>query len=135
MLTEAVEQVESLGLADRLVHGDFHPGNVILTDEGARIFDWSDAAIAHPIVDVVTWASWFRDDQPRVDRLWSTFRNAWLERWGTDVSGIDQCVLEAVAGAHHVVSYATIVDGLEPHREIESADGLTDFFALVDAVA
>lgn len=38
---------------DRLVHGDFHPDNVILTRSGPVIIDWADATCGDPLVDVV----------------------------------------------------------------------------------
>lgn len=41
-------------LADGVLvcHGDFHPGNVLLTDEGAVIIDWMTANIGNPWADV-----------------------------------------------------------------------------------
>jgi aminoglycoside phosphotransferase (APT) family kinase protein len=33
-------------------HGDFHPGNVILSQRGPVIVDWPNACCAHPAVDV-----------------------------------------------------------------------------------
>jgi uncharacterized protein (TIGR02172 family) len=37
---------------NRLCHGDFHPANIILTQEGPRIIDWIDAGSGHPLADV-----------------------------------------------------------------------------------
>lgn len=36
-----------------LLHGDLHPGNVLLSADGPVVIDWFDAAIGHPIADVV----------------------------------------------------------------------------------
>ena len=36
----------------QLLHGDFHPGNIIMTDDGPVIIDWPDAARGHPLADV-----------------------------------------------------------------------------------
>jgi aminoglycoside phosphotransferase (APT) family kinase protein len=38
--------------AASLCHGDFHPGNVIVTATGPAIIDWFDAACGHPLADV-----------------------------------------------------------------------------------
>jgi aminoglycoside phosphotransferase (APT) family kinase protein len=38
--------------ADTLCHGDFHPGNVLLTSRGPCIVDWFDAVRGHPAADV-----------------------------------------------------------------------------------
>ena len=37
---------------DRVYHGDFHPGNVVLGDHGPVIVDWPNACQAHPASDV-----------------------------------------------------------------------------------
>lgn len=36
-----------------LIHGDLHPGNVLLGPNGPVVIDWFDATIGHPIADVV----------------------------------------------------------------------------------
>jgi uncharacterized protein (TIGR02172 family) len=36
----------------RLLHGDFHPGNILLTDNGPVMIDWIDGNIGHPLADV-----------------------------------------------------------------------------------
>ena len=35
-----------------LCHGDFHPGNIIMTGDGPIVIDWIDAAIGNPLADV-----------------------------------------------------------------------------------
>lgn len=37
---------------DKLCHGDFHPGNILLSQRGAVIIDWIDAARGSPLLDV-----------------------------------------------------------------------------------
>lgn len=44
---------------DQLCHGDFHPGNVILTERGPVIIDWLDASRGNPIADVARTAILF----------------------------------------------------------------------------
>lgn len=36
-----------------LLHGDLHPGNVLMTSDGPVVIDWFDASIGHPIADIV----------------------------------------------------------------------------------
>lgn len=45
--------VEQLSRGAALLHGDFHPGNVLMSKDGPVVIDWFDAAIGHPIADVV----------------------------------------------------------------------------------
>ena len=51
--TEAAVLAESRPRGAVLLHGDLHPGNVLMTDEGPVAIDWFDASIGHPIGDIV----------------------------------------------------------------------------------
>jgi hypothetical protein len=131
-LVDAVERVEQLGLPDVLVHGDFHPGNVRLVDERLVIFDWSDAAIAKPFVDVMTWATWLPHDASARDALWQSFADVWADVLPAAAWLELRPTLEGIAGAYHVVSYAGIVRSLDRLRRPEHAGGMTEFFKFVD---
>ncbi|NLF01393.1 MAG: phosphotransferase [Anaerolineales bacterium] len=48
----ALEALAALPDGDRLCHGDFHFGNVLLTARGPIIVDWIDAVIGNPLADV-----------------------------------------------------------------------------------
>jgi uncharacterized protein (TIGR02172 family) len=48
----SIKTLAALPDGDRLCHGDFHPGNVILTSRGPLIIDWMTAAQGHPAADV-----------------------------------------------------------------------------------
>ena len=41
-----------LPAGDRLCHGDFHPGNVMLTAQEPVIIDWIDVTLGNPLADV-----------------------------------------------------------------------------------
>jgi aminoglycoside phosphotransferase (APT) family kinase protein len=49
---EALELLARLPDGDRLCHGDFHPGNVLLTPAGPRVIDWGGASRGDPLADV-----------------------------------------------------------------------------------
>jgi Ser/Thr protein kinase RdoA (MazF antagonist) len=51
-LRSACDELATFELRETLVHGDFHHGNVSVDGEGPVIFDWSDACLAHPLVDL-----------------------------------------------------------------------------------
>jgi hypothetical protein len=42
----------SLEDGDKVCHGDFHPGNVLLTERGTVVIDWMTASIGNPWADV-----------------------------------------------------------------------------------
>jgi hypothetical protein len=48
----ALKALEQLPEDDRLCHGDFHPGNILLSGRGPVIIDWIDGSRGRPILDV-----------------------------------------------------------------------------------
>ncbi len=47
----ALKSLDRLPDGDRLLHGDFHPGNIMLGDQGPVIIDWTGAARGSPEAD------------------------------------------------------------------------------------
>jgi len=50
---ESCELAISLPKGAALLHGDLHPGNVLMTGDGPVVIDWFDASIGHPVGDIV----------------------------------------------------------------------------------
>ena len=50
--TAALKALETMPDGDRLCHGDFHPGNILLSQPKPVIIDWIDASIGSPLADV-----------------------------------------------------------------------------------
>lgn len=48
----ALEALDRLPPGSAVLHGDFHPGNVMITYCGAVVIDWPDASRGHPLADV-----------------------------------------------------------------------------------
>lgn len=46
------ELIDGLPSGDWLCHGDFHPGNVMMAEEGPVVIDWVDATRGNPLADV-----------------------------------------------------------------------------------
>ncbi len=89
---EAESLIADLRSGAALLHGDLHPGNVILSDRGPVVIDWFDAAIGHPIADVVRSSLLLRLGFERIDqepissdiqmllqRVHAIYLDAWLE--------------------------------------------------------
>jgi aminoglycoside phosphotransferase (APT) family kinase protein len=48
----ALRKLDALPDGDRLCHGDFHPGNVLLGRGGPAVIDWTDASRGDPAADL-----------------------------------------------------------------------------------
>lgn len=48
----ALEVLAGMPGGNRLCHGDFHPGNVILSENGPVVIDWIDATVGNQLADV-----------------------------------------------------------------------------------
>lgn len=62
---EAKQIVRDLPNGAALLHGDLHPGNVLMRRGEPVVIDWFDTAIGHPVADVVRSSLLIR---PRVGR-------------------------------------------------------------------
>lgn len=116
-LEDLCRRLAALGLPPTLVHGDLHMLNVARLDGELVYFDWTDACIAHPFVDLLS-LGWEEDERARASLL-----EAYLEPWEGVVTA--ERLQEALALAdvvrplHHAVSYQHIVAGLEPDAKHE----------------
>jgi aminoglycoside phosphotransferase (APT) family kinase protein len=94
------------------VHGDLHLSNVAHGPRGYLFFDWTDACVAHPFVDMI---SIFQEEEGALrDRLRDAYLTEWarfeppdrlLRAWG---------LAEPLGALNHAVSYRSIVANLEP---------------------
>ena len=50
--TAALDALACLPEGDRICHGDFHPGNILLTPDRAVVIDWIDASRGNPPADL-----------------------------------------------------------------------------------
>jgi aminoglycoside phosphotransferase (APT) family kinase protein len=60
----ALRALEAMPDGDRLCHGDFHPGNIILTSHGPRVIDWPNAFSGDPNADIARTLLTFRLGEP-----------------------------------------------------------------------
>jgi aminoglycoside phosphotransferase (APT) family kinase protein len=54
-LREAIIELAAIGVPETLLHGDLHPRNVAVRDGQVLSFDWTDGAVSHPFLDVVSF--------------------------------------------------------------------------------
>ncbi len=100
--TAALVRLASLPKGDRLLHGDLHPGNMLLTATGPVLIDWTDASAGPPAADAArTELLLTAGEIPRgamLPALLDHARLAFAKRWKQTylaASGIDPAELEA----------------------------------------
>ena len=74
-LAELCTQMAQYNVPATLVHGDMHMSNVARRGEHFVFFDWSDACIAHPFLDMIAI---LHEKEPA---LQSRLRDAYLANW------------------------------------------------------
>jgi aminoglycoside phosphotransferase (APT) family kinase protein len=85
----ALQRLDRLPQGTALCHGDFHPGNVVLTARGPRILDWPTAMCGHPLGDVARTSLILRllEPSPEMSIPWAVrlvrdiFHTTYLKRY------------------------------------------------------
>lgn len=109
-----------------LNHGDLHAGNITLDE--MLFFDWTDACIAHPFLDLITGVM---DVDNKLPNGPEPVLMAYLDLW-TVYEPIERLremwLLAAPLGAfHQVVSYQHILNALEPSSKKEMIGGVAEW--------
>jgi len=122
-------ELAACGVPATLVHGDLHDHNIAVRAGQPLIFDWSDACIAHPFLDLTTLL--FTDYLDAHPDERAALRDRYLVHWaayGSPAQLQRTADLAAQVGAlHQAISYAGIVSNMEPTARWESSSGLTLF--------
>jgi hypothetical protein len=113
--------LDELGPAPTLVHGDLHPGNMVIAGRQIKIFDWTDASVSHPFVDLIP----FLRGAPAADR--GRLLDAYLGRWADELS---PTLLERagrlalpVGAFYQVQTYLQLLPTLLPEDRCQLRDG------------
>jgi aminoglycoside phosphotransferase (APT) family kinase protein len=112
-LQELCAELEGSPFPSTLVHGDLHADNIMRTERGYVLFDWTDACVALPFVDLITFVGNFgpASDDPV---LREALRDRYLDAWGDVVpraEAIDWFErAEPLAAMHQAVTYRGIYD-------------------------
>ena len=115
-LREAITELAAIGVPETLLHGDLHPRNLAVRDGRVVAFDWTDAALAHPFLDLVT----FFDKRSPVS-MDPRVRDAYLAEWEEFASPADLRRALELAGElgalHQTMTCLHLLDHLsEPDR-------------------
>ena len=125
-MADACASLDRTGPGASLVHGDFHPWNVVAGRDGTRIFDWTDAAVAHPFLDLVTYIMHTGDLALRrhllqhYQQLWSRYLSP------DDLQAAGRAAL--VAGAlYQAYTYSQLLPTVMPDDLAQLRDGDIDW--------
>lgn len=110
-LKAACDDLAAFGIPETLNHGDLHLGNVAEREGRLLFYDWTDACIAHPFLDMISVFD--EKDETLRERL----RDAYLALWEGYASPRQLrdawALAEPLAALHQAVSYQSILKQLE----------------------
>ena len=124
-LRACCQELAGLAVPPSLVHGDLHLGNVARGPGAYRFFDWTDACVAHPFLDLATirrGTSFAEGEDQRERELRERLQAAYLPEWAAfePPERLARAVrLAAPLGAlHQAVSYRAIVASQQPPIDV-----------------
>jgi hypothetical protein len=120
-LLGACQELAGHAVPPSLVHGDLHLANVARGPRGPRFFDWTDACVAHPFLDLATIrrGTSFAEEEVEAElRLRLRLRDAYLAEWASfeppDRLARAWELALPLGALHQAVSYRSIVARLQP---------------------
>ena len=122
---EMCERLAAGAVPDALVHGDLHLSNVAGNSDGYVFFDWTDACLTHPFLDMLVIL--FEEDA----ELRPPLRDAYLGVWA-EVAPEDEllelwALAEPLASLNQAVSYRSIIANVE-RGAVPEFDAMVPFF-------
>ncbi|MEM9563371.1 MAG: aminoglycoside phosphotransferase family protein [Actinomycetota bacterium] len=126
-LEARLDQVARLSPPDSLVHGDPHPGNARRLVEPPVWFDWGDAFVGNPLLDLAA-----------THRLGPVAVEAWLaalvERWPGCDPGRALDLLAPVAALRQAWVYQRFLDGIESTEHVYHCDDVGEALDATEAI-
>jgi Phosphotransferase enzyme family len=127
-LVASCAELAALAVPPSIVHGDLHLGNVARGPEGFLLFDWTNACVAHPFLDLPTirrGTAFAEDDDEGEAELRERLRDAYLPQWASfEPPGRLARAWELalpLGALHHAISYRSIVAQLQPPVDLHMA--------------
>ena len=121
-MAEACLTLDRIGPGPSLVHGDFHPWNVAAGTAGTRIFDWTDAAVGHPFLDLVTYIM-RTGDPARRHQLLQRYLGLWSRHLSSrDLQAAGQLAL-VVGALYQAHTYWQLIPTVMPDDLAQLRDG------------
>jgi Ser/Thr protein kinase RdoA (MazF antagonist) len=115
-LPTRMARIESCGVPDTLVHGDFHPGNVGGPVDDYVILDWGDSFVGNPLIDELAFTRPLGPADAAAARGW------FLEAWRRIAPAADAeraaGLLRPVLPLLAAVMYADFCAAIEPDERV-----------------
>lgn len=121
-----VAELAALGVPETLTHSDLHARNVAVRDGHPTVFDWTDAAVAHPFLDLVTFFQhgWGLSGGLAVaERLQSDYLDEWSGVLDPETLTEAYALAQRLAPVHQAVSYLHLVDSVSGVSREGTANG------------
>jgi hypothetical protein len=131
-LKELTREMADLDVPYTLVHSDLHLGNTARIDGVLTFFDWTDACVAHPFVDLM--ALKFETDDNEKQLIMDAYLAGWHEVATPEALQRAVLLASVLIPLHHAVSYQQLLVNLEPDAKPE-LDATADFLRRVIAGA
>ncbi|WNQ09651.1 aminoglycoside phosphotransferase family protein [Paenibacillus aurantius] len=117
VIIDMCKRISAYAVPTTLVHGDLHMGNAAISNGRITFFDWTDACLAHPFMDMIL--IYQEKDLLVRPRL----RDAYLELW-TGFESMERLqelwsICEIVHAIHHTISYQSILHHTEVRARSE----------------
>jgi aminoglycoside phosphotransferase (APT) family kinase protein len=115
-LTAICGELAAYAIPPSLVHGDLHLSNVAQGPRGYLFFDWTDACVAHPFLDLLTFLQ--HDEEEVQGALRDRLRDAYLSEWAAfePAERLQRAwrLAEPLGALNQAIGYQSIVADLEP---------------------
>ncbi|MEV6281894.1 aminoglycoside phosphotransferase family protein [Kribbella sp. NPDC051770] len=123
-LREAIAELAAIGVPETLLHGDLHPRNIAVQDGRALAFDWTDACLSHPFLDLVTFVEG-RSPHSRDPQVLDAYLTAWLDYAPMPALRRALELANEIGALHQAVTYLHLVDNLSgPSRASMRSGGV-----------
>ena len=109
---ELCERLAAGPLPVTVVHGDLHLANVARGRDDYVFFDWTDASVGNPLMDMLL--VFFEEIEALREAMRDIYLSAWIETGSRDEL-LDVWQLgQPLAALNQAISYRSIVDNVEP---------------------
>jgi len=123
LTTAALGRLRDLPDGTAILHGDLHPGNIVMTERGPVVIDWLTVTQGDPAADVARTLLLLRGGAlpggaPRLQRAVTGLgRSAFTRSYLRAYRGLRQVDIDAVRAWSPVVMAARLAEGIEAEEE------------------